>query len=99
MTGRAEYGSNVLAYWQAARRTGAEVVVVPNDEHGQLDVDALGRLAGERTRLIGVSQSGPGATHTAAARERNAPKATTPNTPTKTRWTVTSASSATSVRT
>jgi selenocysteine lyase/cysteine desulfurase len=55
LTGRAEYGSNVLAYWQAARRAEAEVVVVPNDEHGQLDVAALERLAGERTRLIGVS--------------------------------------------
>jgi selenocysteine lyase/cysteine desulfurase len=55
LTGRAEYGSNVLAYWQAARRTGAEVIVVPNDKHGQLDVAALERLAGERTALIGVS--------------------------------------------
>jgi selenocysteine lyase/cysteine desulfurase len=55
LTGRAEYGSNVLAYWQAARRAGAQVVVVPNDEHGQLDVAALERLADERTRLIGVS--------------------------------------------
>jgi selenocysteine lyase/cysteine desulfurase len=55
LTGRAEYGSNVLAYWQAATRAGAEVVVVPDDEHGQLDVAALERLAGERTRLIGVS--------------------------------------------
>jgi len=55
LTGRAEYGSNVLAYWQAARRAGAEVVVVPNDEHGELDLAALERLAGERTRLIGVS--------------------------------------------
>jgi selenocysteine lyase/cysteine desulfurase len=55
LTGRAEYGSNVLAYWQAARRAGAEVVVVPNDEHGQLDVAALERLAGPKTRLIGVS--------------------------------------------
>jgi selenocysteine lyase/cysteine desulfurase len=55
LTGRAEYGSNVLAYWQAARRAGAEVVVVPDDEHGQLDVAALERLAGERTALIGVS--------------------------------------------
>ncbi len=45
----------MLAYWQAARRAGAEVVVVPNDEHGQLDVAELERLAGERTRLIGVS--------------------------------------------
>ena len=55
LTGRAEYGSNVLAYWQAARRAGAEVVVVPNDQHGQLDIGALAELAGERTRLIGVS--------------------------------------------
>ncbi len=55
LTGRAEYGSNVLAYWQAARHTGAEVVVVPNDEYGQLDLAALERLAGQRARLIGVS--------------------------------------------
>jgi selenocysteine lyase/cysteine desulfurase len=55
LTGRAEYGSNVLAYWQAAERTGAEVVVVPNDRYGQLDVAALAAMAAERTRLIGVS--------------------------------------------
>ena len=55
LTGHAEYGSNVLAYWQAARRAGAEVIVVPNDEYGQLDLAVLDRLAGERTRLIGVS--------------------------------------------
>ncbi len=55
LTGHAEYGSNVLAYWQAARRAGAEVVVVPNDEHGQIDLAELERLTGERTRLIGVS--------------------------------------------
>ena len=55
LTGRAEYGSNVLAYFQVARRTGAEVVVVPNDEHGQLDTTALAELVDERTKLIGVS--------------------------------------------
>jgi len=55
LTGHAEYGSNVLAYWQAARRAGAQVVVVPNDQDGQLDVAALERLAGPRTALIGVS--------------------------------------------
>jgi len=55
LTGRAEYGSNVLAYLQVARRTGAEVVVVPNDESGQLDTAALADLVDERTRLIGVS--------------------------------------------
>ena len=55
LTGRAEYGSNVLAYWQVARRTGAEVVVVPNDRHGQLDTTALAGLVDERVKLIGVS--------------------------------------------
>jgi selenocysteine lyase/cysteine desulfurase len=55
LTGRAEYGSNVLAYLQVAQRTGVEVVVVPNDEHGQLDTAALAELVDERTRLIGVS--------------------------------------------
>jgi selenocysteine lyase/cysteine desulfurase len=55
LTGRAEYGSNVLAYLQVAQRTGAEVVVVPDDEHGQLDVAALARMVDERTALIGVS--------------------------------------------
>jgi selenocysteine lyase/cysteine desulfurase len=55
LTGRAEYGSNVLAYFQVARRTGAEVVVVPNDEHGQLDTTALAGLIDERTKLIGVT--------------------------------------------
>jgi selenocysteine lyase/cysteine desulfurase len=55
LTGHAEYGSNVLAYWQAAERTGAQVVVVPNDDSGQLDMAALERLAGARTRLIGIS--------------------------------------------
>jgi selenocysteine lyase/cysteine desulfurase len=55
LTGRNEYGSNVLAYLQVARRTGAEVVVVPDDEHGQLDTTALAELIDDRTRLIGVT--------------------------------------------
>jgi selenocysteine lyase/cysteine desulfurase len=55
LTGHAEYGSNVLAYWQVAQRTGAEVVVVPNDRHGQLDTAALAGLVDDRVKLIGVS--------------------------------------------
>jgi selenocysteine lyase/cysteine desulfurase len=55
LTGRSEYGSNVLAYFQVAERTGAEIVVVPNDESGQLDTTALADLIDERTRLVGVS--------------------------------------------
>ena len=55
LTGRAEYGSNVLAYLQVAQRTGAEVVVVPNDASGQLDTAALANLIDDRTKLVGVS--------------------------------------------
>ncbi|MEU4426350.1 aminotransferase class V-fold PLP-dependent enzyme [Actinoplanes sp. NPDC024001] len=55
LTGRAEYGSNVFAYLQVAQRSGAEIVVVPNDEHGQIDTAALAGLIDERTRLIGLT--------------------------------------------
>jgi selenocysteine lyase/cysteine desulfurase len=55
LTGRDEYGSNVLAYLQIAARTGAEVVVVPDDETGQIDLDALAGLVDERTKLIGLT--------------------------------------------
>src|ERR1700759_4471628 len=55
LTGRDEYGSSVLAYLQVARRSGAEIVVVPNDGDGQIDLGALARLVDERTRLIGLT--------------------------------------------
>jgi selenocysteine lyase/cysteine desulfurase len=55
LTGRDEYGSSVLAYLQVARRTGAEIVVVPNDGDGQIDLGALARLTDERTKLIGLT--------------------------------------------
>jgi selenocysteine lyase/cysteine desulfurase len=69
LTGHCEYGSNILAYLQVARRTGAEVVVVPNDASGQLDTRALERLVDDRTRLIGVSHvpTGGGLVNPAAA--------------------------------
>ncbi|MCO1660243.1 aminotransferase class V-fold PLP-dependent enzyme [Pseudonocardia sp. S2-4] len=55
LTGRAEYGSSVLAYLQVARRTGAELVVVPDDADGRIDLDALAGLVDERTKLIGLT--------------------------------------------
>jgi selenocysteine lyase/cysteine desulfurase len=55
LTGRNEYGSNVLAYLQVSQRTGAEVVVVPDDESGQIDLDALTALVDGRTKLIGLT--------------------------------------------
>lgn len=55
LTSRAEYGSNYIAYLQVARRTGASVEPIPNDEHGQLDVDALAEALDERVRLIALT--------------------------------------------
>ncbi|MGH7920378.1 MAG: aminotransferase class V-fold PLP-dependent enzyme [Candidatus Dormibacteraceae bacterium] len=55
LTGHAEYGSNVLAYLQTARRRGVEIVVIPNDESGQIDVQALAERIDRRTRMIGLS--------------------------------------------
>lgn len=43
LTARAEYASNVIAFLQVARRTGAVVEVVDNDEHGQFSVADLGK--------------------------------------------------------
>ncbi|HEY0577552.1 MAG TPA: aminotransferase class V-fold PLP-dependent enzyme [Pseudonocardia sp.] len=55
LTGRDEYGSSVLAYLQIAQRTGAELVVIPNDPSGQIDLDALRDAVDERTKLIGLT--------------------------------------------
>jgi selenocysteine lyase/cysteine desulfurase len=55
LTARAEYASNYIAYLQIARKTGAMVEVVPDDETGQLSVEALRQMADERVRLIAVT--------------------------------------------
>lgn len=50
-----EYSSNYISYLQVAKKTGAEVVVVPDDAHGQIDLAALERAIDARTRLISIS--------------------------------------------
>jgi cysteine desulfurase / selenocysteine lyase len=55
LTSVADYISNYLAFLQTADRTGAEVVTVPNDEHGQLSVEALREAIDERVKLIAVT--------------------------------------------
>jgi cysteine desulfurase / selenocysteine lyase len=52
---RAEYESNVIAFLQVARRTGARVEYVPNDEHGQVSLDALREAIDERVKLIAIT--------------------------------------------
>lgn len=55
LTSVSEYASNVISYYQVAKRTGAVVHVVPNDEHGQLSVEALRGMIDERVKLIALS--------------------------------------------
>ncbi len=55
LTGAAEYASNYLAYLQVCRRTGARVEPVPDDEHGQISIEALERMLDERVRLISIT--------------------------------------------
>jgi selenocysteine lyase/cysteine desulfurase len=54
LTGHAEYASNWIALQQVANRTGASVEVVPDDEHGQIDVAALARMIDERVKLVSL---------------------------------------------
>jgi cysteine desulfurase / selenocysteine lyase len=55
LTARAEYAANYIAFLQMAERHGVEIVVIPNDEHGQLSVSALENLIDERVKLIAMT--------------------------------------------
>ncbi|MGW4522942.1 aminotransferase class V-fold PLP-dependent enzyme [Amycolatopsis sp. NPDC004378] len=55
LTSRAEYASNAIAFLQVAKRTGAVVEVVGDDESGQLDVEELRRRVDGDVKLIAVS--------------------------------------------
>jgi cysteine desulfurase/selenocysteine lyase len=54
LTSAAEYASNVIAFLQIAER-GVSVEVVPNDERGQLSVEALRDMIDERVKVVAVS--------------------------------------------
>jgi selenocysteine lyase/cysteine desulfurase len=55
LTGKAEYASNYIAYLQVARRTGAVVEAVPDDEHGQISISALERAIDSRVKMIALT--------------------------------------------
>ena len=50
-----EYSSNYISYLQVAKKTGADIVVVPDDKHGQIDLAALERAIDKRTKLVSLS--------------------------------------------
>jgi cysteine desulfurase / selenocysteine lyase len=48
-------GANYIAFLQVARKTGAKVEPVSNDERGQLSVEALCEMVDERVKLIAIT--------------------------------------------
>lgn len=55
LTGVSEYGSNFIAFLQVARKTGATIEVIPNDEFGQISIAGLRQAIDERVKLIAIT--------------------------------------------
>ena len=55
LTGRTEYASNAINLLLAAERFGVEIVVIDDDEHGQISLDGLRAAIDERTKLIALT--------------------------------------------
>ena len=55
ITHESEYASNYLALLQQSHRLGFEIDLVPSDESGQIDVNALDNMIGRRTKLIAIT--------------------------------------------
>lgn len=55
LTSQAEYASNFIAYLQVTKRREVTVEVIPNDEYGQVSVEALSAMMDERVRLIAIT--------------------------------------------
>lgn len=55
LTTMSEYASNYIAYLQIAKKTGAIVEPIPNDDYGQLSLEALSNAIDERVKLISIT--------------------------------------------
>lgn len=56
LTTTSEYGSNAIALLHAARERGVKVEVLPDDEHGQVSLDALAGALDDDVRLVAINQ-------------------------------------------
>ncbi len=54
LTSSAEYSSSYLAFLQMAQRHDISIEVIPDDEQGQIDVDALANRLDHRVRLVNL---------------------------------------------
>jgi selenocysteine lyase/cysteine desulfurase len=55
ITGRAEYCSNYMAFLQVSQRYGVEIVVVDDDDDGQIDVSGLADTLDSRAKLVSLT--------------------------------------------
>lgn len=55
ITGHSEYASNYIAFLQTARKTGAIIDVIPNDELGQISLKCLQAAITNKTKLIAIT--------------------------------------------
>ncbi|MBO0794279.1 MAG: aminotransferase class V-fold PLP-dependent enzyme [Ktedonobacteraceae bacterium] len=55
LTAMSEYVSNYIAYLQIARKTGAVVEPIPDDQYGQVSIEALRHMIDERVKLISIT--------------------------------------------
>lgn len=55
ITAEAAYAANAVAYLRARERYGIEIDVLPSDESGQLDLDALDRSLGDDVALVAIT--------------------------------------------
>ena len=54
LTSMSEYGSNVISFLQVAQR-GISIEVIPNDQHGQVSVEALAGMLDDRVKIVAIS--------------------------------------------
>jgi cysteine desulfurase / selenocysteine lyase len=55
LIGRAEYGANAISLLQLQQRTGCQLVLVEDDRHGQIDLEALERaLTEDETAMVSL---------------------------------------------